>query len=312
MRKPFANTQPFDGLSPAAPHWCDASLVVQAAALVTKSHSPEPDTDRWSTLSAGLAVLPMQSRLDLPAKMKQRQIRVRGVKDSLLKNIIVTLCDGASETILNPCCVFARHSLDLARRLPSIQVVASDIDSRWQRMYRLLDRARLRREPSNFCFQVQSVYEPHAPGSPLAVCFFGACGSMTDAAFRLAIGSGATYIIGRACCHENIGMNTVMSTRAATLWNLGHRVKNRIYRSQYQRLGRYGHPSAGIETYPLSRTVRQVMTSEDMLRCAQHAVDCGLCRAMIDLDRALFLEDNSYAVLGCDQSMFIAVRSDRV
>ena len=134
--------------------------------------------------------------------------------------------------------------------------------------------------------------------------------ALTDAALKLAVASKAGFIVARACCHENIGMNTQISTRTVTMWNIGHRMKNRVYRYYADKCGYYFHRSATIDTYPMSRTFRGMLDPVAMLRCAQHAVDCLLCRTVIDLDRGEFLVENGYMLLGYYESMFVAARLD--
>src|SRR4029078_6115815 len=133
-------------------------------------------------LSPSLAISP---------RMLRHKLMVRGAKDALLKTVIERLCADAPGVVLTPCCVFARHGQHIARRLPAATVVASDIVSTWQRLFQGYSTLRLRRPPSNFRFDVQSVYDIEPARAPLAVVFFGGCGSMTDAAFRLAVGSHA-------------------------------------------------------------------------------------------------------------------------
>ncbi len=188
-------------------------------------------------------------------------------------------------------------------------MVASDVDPTWQRMYRLLTAATLQREPLNFSFHIESVYQLHIPQTPLAVCFFGGCGSLTDAALRIAVQAKAEFLVGRACCHENIGGNLEMSTRAFTIWNAGHRLKNWAYGYCASRPGYYFDASAAIESYPISRATRGVLDSAGMLRCARHSVDCVLCRFAIDGDRVTFLLENGYSVLGYNENMFVASRT---
>jgi hypothetical protein len=132
---------------------------------------------------------------------------------------------------------------------------------------------------------------------------------LTDAARKRAVQAKARFVVGRACCHENIGGNSQISTRALTVWNLGHRVKNRVYDFIADRSGYYFDPSAGIETYPISGAFARAITPIGMLGCARHAVDCRLCQFVIDADRVAFLQENAYDVLGYADNMFVASRS---
>jgi hypothetical protein len=205
--------------------------------------------------------------------------------------------------------VFARHARDVARRLPKAEVLATDIDAKWNRLFRFWAAASLRREPRNFSFRRESLYESQARDL-MAVCFFGGCGSLTDAALRLAVSSGATAVVGRACCHENIGNNFRTETLYPTAWSIGHRVKNRIYRWCAESFQHYTHFSAAMSTYPLSQTMRRHWSASDLLRYARHSVDCAQCRFAIDLDRVIYLIENDFVVLGYEESMFVAIRRD--
>lgn len=283
-------------------------LFAQLAAQSQRPHDPFVELSDFPELLDALRDLPLYSNLQLSPRLLGHKILARGAKDALLKTVIETLCRGCSGWILNPCCVFARHAREIAERLPMADIVATDIDPRWERLFRFFRAARFKRDSANFNFRVENAYEARAPASALAICFFGACGSLTDAALRLAINSQANFVVGRACCHENIGMNTEMSTRSPTIWNLGHRIKNQVYRHYATKRGFYGHHSAAISTYPQSETFRQKIDKSGMLRCARHAVDCRLCQLIIDLDRVVFLVEHGFGVLSYSENMFVAAR----
>ena len=285
------------------------ATLAQVAARAAVPHKPLRDLAELPECVQLSGCFPLQAELEVSKSDLRHKVLVRRVKDALLKNIIERLCDGREGLIVNPCCVFARHARDIASRLPMTTVAASDIDSTWQSLYGLLTAATLQREPANFSFHIDSIYKLHIPRTPLAVCFFGGCGSLTDAALRLAVQAKAEFVVGRACCHENIGGNLEMSTRALTIWNAGHRLKNIVYGYCASRFGYYFDASAAIESYPLSHTTRGELDSAGMLRCAQHSVDCVLCRLAIDGDRVTFLLENGYSVLGYNENMFVASRT---
>jgi hypothetical protein len=282
----------------------------ELAAMSQEPHDPFESLDQFPRLLKTYRDLPLYSALHLPRRLLKRRFLVRRAKDALLKRIIGTLCRGKAGWILNPCCVFARHARDIAASLPMAEILATDIDSRWERISEVLTAATFQHKPRNFHFRAESVYEATVLRDTLAVCFFGGCGSLTDAGLKLAIASRASFIAARACCHDNIGMNTQVSTRAITIWNVGHRMKNRVYRYCADRFGHYFHRSAAIDSYPMSRNFRGILGPAAMLRCAQHAVDCALCRTVIDLDRAEFLVENGYRLLGYHENMFVAARFD--
>ena len=130
---------------------------------------------------------------------------------------------GSTETtIVNPACVFGRHACDLASRLPRVRVIATDIDPRWERLYRLV---RGRRIPDNYSFVKDNIFTPHLDVQPTAVAFFGACGTVSDGALDYAIDSRATHLMCRNCCHDNIGGNVATTKRSSNV-NRFFRFKN--------------------------------------------------------------------------------------
>ena len=285
------------------------SALTEIAVQAQQPHQPFSDFVSLPQIAALVRQFSLSSELEISNRDLSHKILVRGVKDSRLKGILEKLCAGTGGVIANPCCVFARHARDLACRLPMARVEATDVDPTWERIYRFLMAATRRTSPDNFSFRTESVYRSQLAPMPLAVCFFGGCGSLTDAALRLAVQAKARFVVGRACCHENIGRNSQISTRAFTVWNLGHRVKNRVYDFTADRSGYYFDASAGIETYPISSALRRAITPSGMLGCARHAVDCRLCQFVIDADRVAFLQENAYDVLGYGENMFVASRS---
>ena len=134
----------------------------------------------------------------------------RGRRDTHLKKIIVKLVKAyeqknGNKIIVNPACVIGRHTRDLASRLPHFRVIGTDIDPRSNRIYELLPGVR---NPDNFEFIKDNIFDPTLHVTPMAVVFFGACGSVSDGAIDYAIESQSPYLICRTCCHHNIGGNT--------------------------------------------------------------------------------------------------------
>jgi hypothetical protein len=222
----------------------------------------------------------------------------RGVRDAYLKTIIVRLLEAEREhlrnrTVVNPVCVTGRHARDLAGRLRDFKVIATDIFpwSNW-----LYERVRLRRGPNNYEFQQDDIFEPKAEAAPAAVVFFGACGSLSDAAMDYAIQSHCPDLMCRTCCHDNIGGNTRI-TKRLTLLNLFFQFKNLSYAWAKKRLKRhYFSAKYGAEQYPRSRAARGMSNSNEFLDVSRNSVDSDICRAIIDLDRYLHLAENNYDV----------------
>ena len=221
----------------------------------------------------------------------------RNHRDAHLKDIIVrTLAEhGGETTIVNPACVFGRHACHLARRLPRAKVIATDIDPRWFRIYRA---PRLGSLPENFKFVRDNIFAPRLDARPTAVVFFGACGSVSDAALDYAIACGARFVMCRTCCHENIGGNVTVTARPNAV-NRFFRFKNRVYdrvRKTPKYAGFYFSPRYTPNTYPTSAGARRLSNSDEFLAVARNSTDSDICRAIIDLDRCLHLAEQGFRV----------------
>ncbi len=231
-----------------------------------------------------------------------RYTSVRGLycrkhRDAHLKDIIVRLLANreGETTVVNPACVFGRHACHLARRLPQVKVLGTDIDPRWHGIYRLL---RLGNFPRNFAFVRDNIFDPRLDLQPTAVVFFGACGSVSDAALDYAIASGANYLVCRTCCHDNIGGNVTITARPNPM-NRFFRSKNRIYnriKKTAKYTGFYFSPRYTSNAYPRSAAGRDLSTSDEFLAVSRDSVDSDICRAIIDLDRYLHLAEQGFRV----------------
>jgi hypothetical protein len=226
-----------------------------------------------------------------------RGLYYRKRRDTHLKNIIARLLaeQGAEGTVVNPACVFGAHACHLAARLPHARVVGTDIDPRWQRIYRLLKLGDL---PRNFTFVKDNIFAPQLDARPTAVVFFGACGSVSDGALDYAISSGARYVVCRTCCHENIGGNVTVTPRPSAV-NRFFRFKDWIYNRVKQTPkydGFYFSPRYSAKAYPRSAAGRSLSTPDEFLAVARDSVDSDICRAIIDLDRCLHLAEHGFRV----------------
>lgn len=222
----------------------------------------------------------------------------RGRRDAYLKEIIVKLLGNRdSGTIVNPVCVWGRHSRDLARRLPHHEVLGTDIQGGWNRWYA---RIPWKRTPANHQFRLDDIFEPQAQDSPLAVVFFGACASLSDAAMDFAIGSHCPLLVCRTCCHTVIGGNldivkrpdfTNRSTRFAMFL-----MAKKLTQLRDEPDGRYFSPKYSADHYPQSETARSLTDSSELMAVASHTVNSDICRSIIDLDRTLHLAEAGYDV----------------
>lgn len=239
--------------------------------------------------------------------------RYRGKRDAYLKGIIVGLLTCRHEdnaTIVNPACVFARHARHLALRLRSFKVMATDIDPTWNRLYQRLCG---RHTPGNFEFAKDSVFCPQVQVQPTAVVFFGACGAVSDGAMDYAIESQARYLMCRTCCHDNIGGNTAITRRPGFI-NWFFRAKNLAFswmRRKEKYAGFYFSYRYSREHYPRSHAARGVSDADEFLEVARNSADSDICRAIIDLDRYLYLIEHGYNVWYWGE-LFVAERTSQI
>lgn len=236
----------------------------------------------------------------------------RGRRDAHLKGIIVRLLAerGSDDaTIVNPACVFGWHAVDLASQLSRFRVIATDIDPNWNRLFRL---ARGWRFPRNFSFVKDDVFDPRLDARPTAVVFFGACGAVSDGAMDFAVATRAPYLMCRTCCHDNIGGNLQIVKRPGSV-NRFFRFKNWTYKrmaTKARYAGWYFSDKYARAAYPRSVAGRGVSSSDEFQAVARHSVDSDICRAIIDLDRSLFLAERGYRVF-YQGELFVAQRDDR-
>jgi hypothetical protein len=235
----------------------------------------------------------------------------RGARDRYLRRIILSLLDGEKRTwvggtVVNPACVYGRHARFLASRLESLKVLGMDINQNYSRF---LSWTLLRRSPKNYEFRLDNIFEPAVRLSPVAVVFFGACGSVSDAAMDYAIDTRSPYLVCRTCCHDNIGGNTEIERRSTPL-NWSFRLKNFVYtRKRQQGTGEYFSPKYSRDHYPRSETARSASSTDEFMDICQSSVDSDLCRAIIDLDRCLRLQEKGYEVWYRGE-LFVAQRGE--
>jgi hypothetical protein len=229
-------------------------------------------------------------------------------KDAYIRRLVVDALASRTPTnrvIVNPATVEGRQAGFLARELPHFEVIGTDIDSRWEKFYRVVCRQRQK----NFRFVQESIFDADIERRPAAVVFFGACGSVADGAIDYGVAVESPAMIFRTCCHENICGNDAIIRRWSML-NRYFAMKNWQF-SRYKKRndGFYFDAGYGKEAYPRSRAVREMADSETFLQIAQNAVDSDLCISIIDLDRAIYLREQGYDVLYREE-VFFAHRPD--
>lgn len=227
-----------------------------------------------------------------------RGLWMRARRDAYLMDLTLDLIRVRSPgpaVVLNPACGFGSNAIELARRLAGASVVATDIDPRW---HNLRAFGRRRHLPENFAFEKDDIFEPRVRVKPAAVVFFGACGSVADGAMDCAIESGAVLLACRTCCHDNIGGNVRLVNRPTGM-NLFFRLKNWSYGRLKDRpkfAGYYFSDRYLPATYPRSAAARERSSPEEFLAVAQRSTESDICRAIIDLDRCLYLEERGFDV----------------
>jgi hypothetical protein len=237
----------------------------------------------------------------------------RGRRDAYLRRLIasqVPLDDRGRRLIVNPATFLGRHARWLARRMPAYEVLGTDIDPNWDRLYRLACFWAYR-GPANHRFEREDVFEADLEPRPAAVTFFGACGSVTDGGMDYAIATASPFLICRSCCHDNIGGNTRIVRRPG-LHNAFFAWKNRVAdrnRPKPKYAGFYVSDRLGENAYPRSAAARGLMDSETILEVARNSVDSDICRFLIDMDRCLFLQEQGYDVLYREELFFAHQRT---
>jgi len=235
----------------------------------------------------------------------------RKQRDAYLRHLLavhVREVEHEGRLIVNPATVFGRHARSLARDLPEWNVVGTDIQPWFERLFRLVSwwgYPNLK----NYTFRRENIFEPDLTPRPVAVTFFGACGCVTDGCMDYAIGVRSPFLLCRSCCHDNIAGNTGIVRRPTPI-NWFFRWKNQQY-AKFKRKddGRYFSARYGKKAYPRSKAVREVMDADTIIEIARNSVDSDICRSLIDLDRCLFLRENGYDVLYREE-LFFAHRED--
>jgi hypothetical protein len=244
-------------------------------------------SQRWDERFPGLPEEPF-------AYSSFKGISRRGRRDEYLKRIIVELLAGCEDgTIVNPACVWGRHSRDLARRLALHRVLGTDIQGAWNWLYGYVPWTRT---PANHQFRRDDIFNPNVQGEPSAVVFFGACASLSDAAMDYAIGSRCPLLVCRACCHVMIGGNIDILKPDFLTRVFRFILAKRLAKVRDRADGHYFSPRYSAEHYPRSETAKRLTHSEEVIEVARNAFHSDICKSIIDLDRYLHLAEAGYDV----------------
>jgi len=231
-----------------------------------------------------------------------------GRKDSRnaqLKKIIIDRLKSedqnhGDQVIVTPACFIGRRERYLASQLRSFKVIATDINPRHNSFWRHFCRT-----PLNYEFQQDSIFRSRLEVHPLAVVFFGACGSLTDAAMDYFIKSSSPYLFCRTCCQQFIGGNIDVA-KGFNLVNLYWRlIKPKLLKMLKEKKEYYFSPDYSMDQYPRSNVAKDFTNSDEFLKISRFAAVSGICRTIIDLDRFLYLVEHGYNVWYRSE-MFIA------
>jgi hypothetical protein len=224
-------------------------------------------------------------------------------KDTYIRRLVVdalTGFDTENRVIVNPATVEGRQARFLARDLPHFEIIGSDIDARWEALYRLVSL----RSQKNFRFVKESIFEPDLGRRPVAIVFFGACGSLSDGAIDYGVEVESPFLIFRTCCHDNISGNVEIVKRWSMI-NSYLAFKNWVYsKCKKRNNGFYFTDKYNLDTYPRSKAARDLADSETFLQVARNAVDSDICIYIIDLDRAIYLQEKGYDVMYREEVFF--------
>jgi len=218
----------------------------------------------------------------------------KGLRNTHLKKIVIRLLqaheqDHGNRIIVNPACFLGRRARYLASHLELFRVIATDINPHFDWCWDHISK-----NPDNYEFRQDDIFEPKLKVIATAVVFFGACGSVTDAAMDYAVTSKTPYLICRTCCHQNIGGNVEIRKRFTPLnWSFRFRALM-LSRIRKKRKGYYFSEKYSQDQYPRSEAGRGLSNSDEFLEISRNAVGSDICCTIIDLDRYLYLVEKGY------------------
>ena len=229
----------------------------------------------------------------------------RGPRNAHLKKIIIErlMSKGQNQSdsvIVNPACFLGRRARYLASQLKSLKIIATDINPHFNSFWRHFCKT-----PANYEYRKDSIFDPKLEVCPSAVVFFGACGSLTDAAMDYFIKSGSPYLFCRTCCQQWIGGNIDVAkgfNLVNSFWGLTRPI---LAKRLKENKGHYFSLDYSIDQYPRSKAARGLTNSNEFREISRYSAGSGVCRTIIDLDRYLYLAEHEYNVW-YKAEMFIA------
>jgi hypothetical protein len=193
--------------------------------------------------------------------------------------------------VVNPACFLGQRARYLASRLKSFKIIATDINPLFNSWYKHFCKT-----PDNYEFLQDSIFNPSLEVRPAAVVFFGACGSVTDAAMDYFIKTDSPYLFCRTCCQHIIGGNIELAKGFSIvnwLWGLPRPI---FVRRLKENKGHYFSPDYSMGRYPRSQAAKGLTNSDEFLEISRNSAGSGICRTIIDLDRYLYLAEHGYNV----------------
>ncbi len=231
----------------------------------------------------------------------------KGERSKYLIQIIkksIRKLNNENAVIINPACYTGKRARQIAKILPDSKVIGTDINQTYNNRWHLFQKLIGKKEPKNYQFLKDNIFDSKLNITPEIVVFFGACGSVSDAIMDYAIREKSPLLICRICCPDNIGGNTLIKKKNSLL-NLYFRYKNWSFQKKKQaNQGDYFSDVYSMNVYPRSNTVKQLSNPEEYRKIAQDSVDNEVCEALINLDRCCYLVEHGYDVVYKDELFF--------
>ena len=151
-----------------------------------EQHMAELST-RWDEQFPGFpkSWFPCLSSIGLSGK----EAKTAHLKKIIIQQLKTEGQNHGERVIVNPACFLGRRARDLASRLKSFRIIATDINPIFNWCYKHICVT-----PDNYEFRQDSIFSPKVKVRPAGIVFFGACGSVTDAAMDYVIESNSPYL----------------------------------------------------------------------------------------------------------------------
>ena len=223
--------------------------------------------------------------------LSRRSPRNTHLKKIIIQQLKTKRQNHGERVIVNPACFLGRRARYLASRLKSFRIIATDINPIFNSCYKHICIT-----PDNYEFRQDSIFSPKVKVRPAGIVFFGACGSVSDAAMDYVIESNSPYLFCRTCCHHIIGGNTEIAKGLNVINWLYRLADPRLWKRYRKKKEHYFSPAYSMDCYPRSQAAKGLTDSDEFLEISRYAAASGICRTIIDLDRYLYLAEHRYNV----------------